>query len=362
MNKFAYILIAFLSTVVTMSAQQAQRLTATKANDYGIIYSLPTTAVDVTIEATITRRQPGEFYKYALKYLNANNPVATPSTSVAVESVTITTHGIANPDQRYLVTLKSNQAPYILISEDNIPLAINTEQVLEVKQAELPKASPASITPLETPAASQVITQEMLQSHSSAKRAELAAEQIYALRQSRTDLITGQAEQMPPDGEAMKLIMDNIDAQEQALMAMFVGTESVETVVRTFTIVPDGDISNQVIARVSAVDGIVDATDLSGFPVYLSIKVLQRGEMPVNEKGETLSFPKNGVAYCIPGSAQIAVTANGQTFAEAEVSLAQLGIVYGMDSKNFTDKKSPIALIFDPATGAAAQILPANQQ
>ena len=169
------------------------------ANEYGIAYTLPVTAVDITIEAEFTCEEPGEFYKYAPKYLNIDNPITEPSLNASVKSVTISTHGVPDPGQRYLVTLKSSQAPYIIIGENNIPLAINTESIAQIQQPELPEARPADPTPLETSAARQVITQEMLQSHSSAKRAELAAEQIYALRQSRTDLITGQAEQMPPE-------------------------------------------------------------------------------------------------------------------------------------------------------------------
>lgn len=359
MKKVKTTFIAVLAATAIASAQQAQRITATKANEYGIAYTLPVTAVDITIEAEFTREEPGEFYKYALKYLNVDNPITEPSLSASVKSVTISTHGVPDPDKRYLVTLKSGQAPYIMLGEGNVPLSINTEKVYETERPSLPEARNAEPTPLQSEAARQVITQEMLQSHSSAKRAELAAEQIYALRQSRTDLITGQTEQMPPDGAAMKIVMDNIEAQEQALMAMFVGTKSTYTEVRTFTVVPDGNINRQIIARISATGGIVDANDLSGFPVYLSLKELNRGEMPVNDKGETLPFPKGGVAYTIPGQAQVTVTALGKELARKDVELAQSGIVYGMAPSNFTDKKAPVYLLFDPATGAAAEVGPA---
>lgn len=359
MKKVKTTFIAVLAAIAIASAQQAQRITATKANEYGIAYTLPVTAVDITIEAEFTREEPGEFYKYALKYLNVDNPITEPSLSASVKSVTISTHGVPDPDKRYLVTLKSGQAPYIMLGEGNVPLSINTEKVYETERPSLPEARNAEPTPLQSEAARQVITQEMLQSHSSAKRAELAAEQIYALRQSRTDLITGQTEQMPPDGAAMKIVMDNIEAQEQALMAMFVGTKSTYTEVRTFTVVPDGNINRQIIARISATGGIVDANDLSGFPVYLSLKELNRGEMPVNDKGETLPFPKGGVAYTIPGQAQVTVTALGKELARKDVELAQSGIVYGMAPSNFTDKKAPVYLLFDPATGAAAEVGPA---
>lgn len=360
MKKFTAMLIAAFAAVSPATAQQVQRITATKANEYGLAYTLPNTAVDITIEAEFTRQVPGEFYKYALKYLNINNPIKEAALSAEIKSVTITTHGVADPEQRYLITLKSGQAPYIIIDENNIPLSINSESVYSKEAAELPVARKAQPTPLETQAARQVITQEMLQSHSSAKRAELAAEQIYALRQSRTDLITGQADQMPPDGAAMKIVMDNIDAQEQALVAMFAGTKSTYTEVRTFTIVPDGDISSKIIARISPTNGIVDPNDLSGFPVYLNVKELQRGKMPVNDKGEALPFPKGGIAYNIPGEAQVTVSSEGKTLAAKDVELAQFGVVYGMAPSNFTDKKAPVYLLFNPATGAAAEVGPAS--
>lgn len=333
------------------AGQSTKRLSATKANEYGIVYSLPNTMVDVTLEAEITVRKPGEFYKYAKKYLNVDNPITEESSSARLKSVTVSTRGVANMDERYLVTLKSGFAPYMELTADNVPLSINVEGVQQ-ETVELPVAKVAGPTPLETGAARQVITEEMLQSHSSAKRAELAAAQIYALRQSRTDLITGQAEQMPPDGKAMELIMKNIDDQEAALTAMFVGTESVSTQVETIGFYPTGDVTDNVIARVSGVDGIVDATDLSGVPVYVDVTVVAKGEMPVNEKGEALAMPKNGVAYCIPGTAEVKVEYDGRKMADKTVKLAQLGVVYGMSPNSFTDKKAPMYVRFDQATGA----------
>lgn len=343
-------------------AQPVQKLSAVKANDYGIVYTLPVTTLDVTIEVELTEREPGEFYKYAKKYLNVDDPITEPSFSAEVKSVAIGARGIPDQERRYLVTLKSSNSPYIILSEDNIPLAINTEETFDVAGVTLPESKAADPTPLETSAARQVVTEEMLRSHSSAKRAELAAEQIYALRQSRTDLITGQADQMPPDGQAMKLVLDNIEAQEQALVAMFVGTEKCSTEVETVQYYPDGDAGNVVIARVSPIKGIVSPDDLSGSPVYLSVNVMSQGELPVNEKGERLPFPKGGVAYCIPGKAAVEVSYDGRMVERKEVDLAQFGVIYGLNPSNFTDKKSPICLIFDPATGGASRIAPAPER
>ncbi|MDE5941574.1 MAG: DUF4831 family protein [Muribaculaceae bacterium] len=347
-----YALIALACGSLTSAAQTTQRLTATKANDYALVYTLPVTRLTVTLEAEMTVKKPGEFYKYAKKYLDIDNPITQESHSARLKSATVTTQGVPDPDERYAVQFKSGTAPYMLLGSNGVPLAINTDKTMKTVAPELPEPQAAKPTPLETSAARQVVSEEMAQSQSTAKRAELAAAALFAIRQTRSDLITGQAEQTPPDGKSLQLMLDNLEAQEQALMAMFVGTTSTRTDVASFSITPDDNISDMVVARISPLDGIIDAGDLSGEPVYLNLKVTQEGELPLNEKGERLPFPKNGLAYCIPGSALVSVTYRGDIFFENNEEMAQFGVVYGLAPNSFTDKKSPIYVIFNPATGA----------
>ena len=361
MKKYASILLTaslIMAAPVSGHAQTTQRLAATKANDYALVYSLPTTRLTVTLEAEITVKKPGEFYKYAKKYLDIDNPITKESHTAALKSATVTQQGIPNPDERYAVQFKSGTDPFMILSNNGIPLAINTEKTMPSEQPQLPEPQAAKPTPLETPAARQVVSEEMAQSQSTAKRAELAAASLFAIRQTRSDLITGQAEQTPPDGKSLQLMLDNLEAQEQALMAMFIGTTSTRTDVSSFSLVPDDNITDMVIARISPLDGIVDAEDLSGEPVYLN--VTQRGEMPENEKGVRLTFPKNGLAYCIPGTAEVNITYRGDTYFENDEEMAQFGVVYGLAPNSFTDRKAPIYVIFNPATGAIASQGPAQ--
>lgn len=352
MKRILPALSALMLAALPSGAQTTQRLSATKANEYAIVYSLPVTQLSITLEAETTVKRPGEFYKYAKKYLDIDNPITAESRTATLKSATVTTRGIPDTEQRYAVTFKPGSAPYMLLSANNIPLAVNTEKLPAQKAVELPEAVAAAPTPLETPAARQVVSEEMMQSQSTAKRAELAASALFAIRQTRSDLISGQAEQTPPDGKSLQLMLDNLEAQEQALLAMFVGTTSVSTDVASFVVTPDDEISRMVIARISPTEGIVDSTDLAGDPVYLDLTVNSRGEMPVNEKGVQLPFPKNGLAYCIPGTAQVTVTCDGQTYFERDEPMAQFGVVYGLAPNSFTDKKAPIFVTFDPATGA----------
>ncbi len=356
MKKTTATLAIALTAVAVSQAQTTQKFTASKNNDYGLVYSLPTTVLDITIEAEHVVKMPGEYYKYAKKYLNVDNPVTERSESWKVKSVTVNARGVANPDERYLMDFKGGSAPFLIMDENNLPLAINAEDVTLPELPVIPEPVKALPTPLQTSAARQVISEEMLRSQSSAKRAELAAQRIYELRQSRNDLITGQSDQMPPDGAAMQLVMDGISAQEAALTAMFIGTEQHETSVSTFTFIPEEEVRNHVVARVSSLDGIVDADDLSGDPVTVSLSVVSLGEMPVNEKGEPKEFPKGGVAYCVPGTISLKVAYLGETYWEGLVDASQFGIVFGLDPKMFTDKKEPAYVILDPVNGSIKEL------
>ncbi len=356
MKKLTILTIAAL-LCTGLQAQTTQKLTANKSNEYGLIYSLPTTALDIVIEVEKRVEQPGEDYKYAPKYLKANNPITAPSQTATVKSVTVIPHGVKNEEEQYLMQFKNGSAPFLILKDENLPTAINPDEPPAADTPDLPVAVPAAPTPLESDAARQAVSEEMMQSQSHAKRAEIAASQIFDLRQSRSDLITGQADQMPPDGQALQLVLDNIAAQEAALTAMFMGTVQCSTQVKTVTYIPgDEDLTNEIVARVSAVDGVTDVEDLSGTPLYLSMEVIKRGALPVNDKGEEKKFPKGGVAYCIPGTAAVKISFNGKTFYQGNVDLAQLGVVFGLDPGLFTDKKAPAYLLLNPATGAITEL------
>ena len=199
-------------------------------------------------------------------------------------------------------------------------------------------------------------TEEMLKSPSSAKRAELAAARIFEIRQTRSDIISGNADQMPGDGQAMKLALDNLAAQEAALTAMFAGTTQTSTQVRTYTVMPPEQNKKMVVARLSVTDGLVDADNLTGDPIYLDISVKQRGELPKNDKGEPKKFPKGGLAYRVPGTAGVTAEFDGRQLDSRDLDVAQYGVVFGLEPGMFTDKKAPAYAVFNPASGALVEL------
>lgn len=345
------------SAVTNAFGQNVQKFTASKANEYALVYTLPKTSVNVVVEAERSLRKPGDFYRYSRKYLSID-PVMEQSEEWTLKSVKIYSGAVADDANRWQMQFKSGSAPFVMVDVNNAPVSINFADVEEPEAVEIPVAVEARPTILETPAARQAMTEEMLQSTSSAKRAELAAAKIYELRQNRNDIIAGQAESMPSDGAAMKLALEQIGNQEDALTAMFTGTEQISTDVEIFTVVPTGaeNLENLIIGRLSATEGIVPSDDLSGEPIYLKLKVVSRGTLPKNEKGEVKKFPKGGVAYNIPGTIEATVVYGTKTYASATFNVSQLGVVFGLDPALFTDKKAPAYVTFDPTTGGVLEL------
>lgn len=339
-----------------LSAQVTQKFTANKASEYGITYSLPQTVVKVTLAAERTVKTPGEFALYAKKYLNID-PILEQSTRWTLKQAEIIPGAVADQDERYLVQFKSGTTPFMILTPEGFPISINNETAKPSQEIKTTlEAIPAVPTILETAAANQAVTEDMLKSHSTAKRAELAAARIYEIRQQRSDIISGQADGMPSDGAAMQLALDNLKQQEDALTAMFIGTTSKSVEVKTYTVTPPVDDETVIIARLSVLEGLVDADNLSGAPVKVSFSNIKEATLPVNEKGIEKTFPKGGVAYRIPGSADIKVTFDNRTFASASFAITQYGVVFGVDPALFTDKKAPSYLNFDTLSGAILEL------
>ena len=362
MKQYAIALAALAMTLPAV-AQSSQRLYAGKPNEYGLVYTLPTTALDIYIEAELTEEHPGEFFNYARRHLGITDAVKTDSRSASVKSITIIPRGIPDSKEQWLAQFKSGGSTFMTLSADNIPPGVNSDGPGQGEAPAVPAPREAAPSPLEGPAARQAVTQDMARSASVSKKAELAAQRIFELRETRSDLLSGQSDNPPADGKAMQLVLDNLEGQEAALTAMFAGTRSSRTVVVPVMFVPDSaDMDDVVIARLSAVDGIIAPSNLAGAPITVSVRVLERGTLPQTEKGEVKSFPKGGVAYRIPGTAEVSVNYAGRKIASQEVTLAQLGVVFGLNPALFTDRKAPYSLTFDPTTGAVLELEPMSAE
>ena len=345
---------AILSMTTSLTAQESQKLTANKHNEYGIIYALPVTHLNIEVEAVKTIKKAGPYYRYADKYLGVKNPVIKDSETWEIRDVQISPVGVPDKENEYLMKFKSGSAPFLMLDENGLPLSINIEPEEAVVKRKRNKMPDKSI--LDGTDYASAFTEDMIASESMMKRAETTAAKIFELRESRNDLVSGNADQMPPDGQSLELMLNELNRQEQMLTAMFTGTTQTETKVFRVDYVPTKDVDGDVVFRMSDVNGVVDKNDLSGDPVYITLKTTEKGELPVNDKGETKKIPNGAVMYTIPGKANVTLTYHGKTIATENVEVAQFGVAFGLEPKMFTDKKAPAYVIFNPESGSIKEL------
>ena len=260
--------LAFCFSVLGMQAQTEVTDFVPGSTLEGVSYFLPKTAFRVTVITEKTVTKPGDFYKYANRYLRLPNVPAEESVSWAIKSIRLEPFGVPDKEKAYSIKIKSKTvAPLVGLSSDGILLSINTEAEEEFLP-ELPDAVPAAQP--ENPRS--YMTQEMLTAGSTAKMAELCAEEIYDLRDSRNALIKGEADNTPKDGAQLQLMLNQLDKQTAALESMFKGTQLTSTEVTSFNFLPTQETDKEILFRFSQKLGVVDADNLAGAPIYVSVR------------------------------------------------------------------------------------------
>ena len=339
-----------------MAQTKVVKKNAVKANNFGISYSLPKTSLVVEAEVTKVTCKVGPYYKYAEKYLGVKDVITADKVYYELGKVSLINKGVPDPDNTYIVEFKAGTvAPYAYLTEDGLLCSINAEyeapQVSEEEASERKKQAPAHVADV------SVFSEELLIAGSTARQAEVAAKQIYRIRESRLNILTGDADNLPPDGESMKLVIQQLEEQEQALTNLFTGIRTKETETYDVTIVPFDNLEKEVLFRFSPQLGIVDADDLGGAPVYMNLTAIDRAPALEPKEAEKKEKSLKGIIYNVPGKALIEISLNKKNLYKGEAQITQFGTREGLAPVMFEDKKVPVKVYFYPETGAIKQII-----
>ena len=356
--KYIALVLFFISCTLPSIGQTPIRHNAVKNNNYGVVYSLPITQLDFEFQISKTTYTRGDYYQYAKQYLSIDNPIVEDKVVYKLEDIEVENKGIPNKDESYLIEFKSNSVePYVYLTKDGLICAVNENPPL----TEISKTVRTPIDAEPSVDARTLLTEEMLLAGSRAKQAELIAKQIFALRLSRTDILTGEADNMPPDGEAYKIVMNQINMQEKALVELFAGSKKTEYISKTISLTPKyDDIDRDVLVRFSEKLGLVNADDLSGEPVYISLtnKSPQPNvELTDKEMRQLQKKFSQGLVYNIPSKAQLTISYNNEVMSNKEVDVVQYGTQDVLTNRMFDSRKQPIKVIFYPELGAIKQII-----
>lgn len=354
----------------------AQIITAPLEGDLpkgGIVYYLPQTGLHVTVTQRTIVEAPGQFARYAQHCLGLKEVITQESTRCEIVSVQATAFTQPDPSQRYCIQAlrlafseKAKSIPpmpalKVVTTPEGLLQAVNMEPTAAPQTPPCHEAKPCpeiQAACCEKAPVSAPLTQEMQLASSTLRMAELAAKQIFSLRETRLALIQGEIENMPSDGAGLALMLQQLDETEKAYTELFTGTRRESCQVLQYDIIPEKGRHRQVVFRFSTQKGVIDKDDLSGRPVYLSLS--PRRDVPLTQVRDSFMVERPtkktqarmealpvGLYYYHPVQTAFSIVdAEKKTYLEGQCCFAQEGDLL------FLEAASDIKVELDPATGA----------
>lgn len=339
------IFLIFTSLFFLLNTQAQQPVT-------GTTYYLPKTALRFSFLIEKTTYTPGQFAAYSGKYLKKTDVSLEPSTTYRIAAIRMTPTAMPDSAKQYTLMLdKKISITEVDRDPTGILLAINTKG----KGIEEPAAfKPATQKPILNPR--NYMNEDILTAGSTAKMAELCAQDIYEIRDSRAQLSRGQADFMPKDGAQLKIMMDNLDTQEAALLQTFEGITQKDTTETILTFIPAKSVEKQLFFRFSKWTGITDLDDLGGAPYYISISDEQNIPENAPVAGEEKKSKEDfGLYVNIPDKIKVTLYKHEQPLKTYELWAGQFGKTENLSSELF-GKKTTTRLLLNPLTGSIEKI------
>lgn len=287
MNKITRLLTVMAVAVLPQLAD-AQK----KADPEGFLtYSLPSTTINLDVEAVQEKFYAGPYARYAEKYLGIKARQKDETTFQLTE-IRMTPLLEADQSRRYSINVRKSEIDATFLKLSAVGLVsfsdanFGDESVwrfpTEGKGDFSGKGVSSNLTSesttlyrnskTETAYNRVAVQQNMVVEKSLEQKAAETAEMILKLRQQRLQIVTGDTD-ATYSGEAMGAAIQEITRLEEEYMTLFVGYSEFQTQKMRFEVVPESGLESQmyVAFRLSDTAGLVPADNLSGKPIVMEI-------------------------------------------------------------------------------------------
>ena len=265
-----------------------------------ISYFLPQTEIVVEVSVKRTIQKNGRFANYAKRLLALNNAITSKSEKYELEKVNITYNIIPDTLKNFAVEINAKTTAYNLyLSQNKIIKGVNIASTSLSDRNGLPlprktqNENPDTLLLFDY----SMLSEDALMATSEAKMAEIAAKQIFRIRESKMEILSGESEK-EYSGDALQLVINELDKIEKELVALFEGKSITFTETKIFRFIPKNRIENEVIFRFSPLLGIVEKDNLAGRAITMSV-LPQNIINNLNEQNKKVK--KNGICYNVSG-------------------------------------------------------------
>ena len=338
-------------------------------DEAALVYYSPKTVVVVDFTYTVETQEKGLYAEYAEAMLGTNEAIMETKTTYTLKDAQIGTKTIADNTRPHKVDATAGIPLLLSINEKGLLIGYNAPQAAPKQDPKRhedkhgPKAQKPSkgIAPL---------PEEVLKAATPEAQAFEVAKQIFRIRETRMYLLSGEVEHAPADGTAMRLVLDELEKQEQALTELFIGKKSKKTEhkVVDYKHIDYGRYADQLQgkhggytyplffsdengftrAENAEADTILTKVNLNIDPYYIS-----SSEDAKTKKKKDAELSQ--IVYNLPGSAKVEVIFKGKRIASKTVPMAQLGVDVPLPKSLFTGNELPV-IVFSERTGNVISI------
>jgi len=338
MKKIFFILLIFNILQSTAQTNVVHISTVTLPQNY-ISYFLPQTEILVEVSVKHTIQRPGRFANYAKRLLALNNVITSKSEKYELEKININYNVIPDTLKNFAVEINPKSTAYNLyLSENRIIKGVNASNGSS-KDAPLKITEKVVEENIDTTILFNysVLSEDALMAISDAKMAEMAAKQIFKIRESRMEILSGESE-TEYKGDALQLVISELGRIEKELIALFEGKSITFIETKIFRFIPKSEVKNEIIFRFSPLLGIVEKDDLAGRAISMSVLP----QYIDNQNNTEKTVKKFGIYYNVSLNAQITIFDGNRQLAENNFLIPQFGTLKFLPAELFNNKTTQV--------------------
>lgn len=345
--KKLFVLLLGATMWCTMGAQVVEE------GEAALVYYSPKTTITVDFTYVVETHEQGIYSDFAEAMLGTDAAETENRTIYTLQKAQIGTASSADYSRPHKVIPDACVPMLLTINEKGVLKGYNLPAEHSVKSDNKHKSSTnkAQTSDKYLPVSIAPYPEEVLEAATPLAQANAVAKQIFRIRETRMYLLNGEVEHLPADGQAMKLVLDELDKQEKALTELFIGKKSVRTEHKRILLQPSEEDN---LYFFSEENGFTNADNLDADTIRVKMS-LHAQQLKANDNKKKKGAALSQIVYNLPGSACVSVSYGGRIIEKRTVAVAQLGVDVPLAKEVFTGSELPI-IVFNEKTGNIVSI------
>jgi hypothetical protein len=310
-----------------------------------VVYALPKTSIEISVEVIKDRYIPGPYVRYAEEQLSVERVSAREEVSYSIGKISM--KPVVEADYEYMYSLPAGEkstldASFLALSSEGLIFSLNDPKEVIVNLTSSlsknyqPYPDRLPSYPLETQKEfimeriktdsgfiSIPFQQNIVEKKDTQSKAEEAAKFLFNLRQRRFELVTGDVD-YAFNGSSLKDALNEISRLENEYLSLFLGKHYVESRIYTFYVSPEKtlDKKSYPVFHFSEADGALsEATRTS---TLFALNVVPLGKINYVEGIKTKARVAN-IYYRIPEIADVQLLQGSKEICSNRLRIYQMG-------------------------------------